>query len=79
LALLGRALLKGVIAQQAPGYPNMGQINLYVVWPLFVFAALLAGAWFCNSLRRWPALLGAASGVSILAIPLYLMFWGGGV
>jgi hypothetical protein len=58
LALLGRGLLNGVVAQQVPGYPNMGQINLYIVWPLFVVTALLASAWLCNAFRRWPLALG---------------------
>jgi hypothetical protein len=79
LALLGRDGLNGVVAQQAPGYPNMGQINLYIVWPLFVVTALLACAWFCNAFRRWPPVLGIASGASLLAILPYLMVWGGGV
>jgi hypothetical protein len=79
LALLGREGLNGVVAQQAPGYPNMGQINLYIVWPLFVVTALLSCAWLCNSFRRWPWLLGLASALSLLAIFPYLMFWGGGI
>ena len=79
LALLGRGLVNGVVAQQAPGYPNMGQINLYVVWPLFVVIVLLTCAWLCNAFRRWPSLLGIASGASLAAIVPYLMPWGGGV
>ncbi len=79
LALLGRSGLYGIVAQQAPGYPNMGQINLYVVWPLFVVTLILGCAWLCNSLRRWAWLLGVASAVSLFAILPYLMVWGGGV
>ena len=79
LALLGRDLVNGVVAQQAPGHPNVGQINLYVVGPLFVAIALLTCAWLCNAFRRWPSLLGIASGTSLAAIVPYLALWGGGV
>jgi hypothetical protein len=79
LALLGRDGLNSIVAQQALGYPNMGQINLYIFWPMFVVAALLACAWFCNAFHRWPWLLGLASGSSLVAMLPYLMVWGGGV
>ena len=79
LALLGRHGLNGVVAQHAPGYPNMGQINLYIVWPLFVVAALLACAWLSNAFGKWPFALGLLSGASLLVILPYLAVWGGGV
>ena len=79
LALLGRDLVNGVVAQDVPGYPNMGQINLYVIWPLFVVAAILAVAWLCNAFRRGTMILGIASALSLTAILPYLLIWGGGV
>lgn len=79
LALLGRNGLNGVVAQQVAGYPNMGQINLYIVWPLFVVVILLACAWLCNAFLRRPWVLGLVSGASLLAILPYVAVWGGGV
>jgi hypothetical protein len=67
------------VAQQVPGYPNMGQSNFYIVWPLFVVAALLVCAWFCNAFRRWPWGLGLFSSTSLVAVVPYLVVWGGGV
>lgn len=79
LALLGRDVVNGVIAQRAPGYPNMGQINLYMVWPLLVVAALLVCAWICNAFHRWPWLLGLVSGAALVALLPFVAVWGGGV
>ncbi|BBE34320.1 hypothetical protein SmB9_19780 [Sphingosinicella microcystinivorans] len=78
LALLGRDGLRGVVAQQVAGYPNIGQINLYIVWPLFVAIMLLACAWLCNAFLRRPWVLGSVSGVSLFAILPYMAVWGGG-
>lgn len=79
LALLGREGVNGIVAQNAPGYPNMGQINLYIVYPLYVVLVLISCAGVCNAFRRWPSVLGLASGASMLAILPYLAVWGGGV
>jgi hypothetical protein len=79
LALLGRDGLNGVVAQRATGYPNMGQINLYVVWPLFVVIGLLACAWLCNIFPRLRPVLVIASGISLIVILPYCLVWGGGV
>jgi len=79
LALLGRDLLTGVVAQQAPGYPSMGQINFYIVWPLFLVAALLVCAWLCNAVGRWPWVLGLLSGAALVALLPYVAVSGGGV
>jgi hypothetical protein len=79
VAFLGRSLLSGVVTQQAPGYLNMGQINLYVAWPLFVVVALLTCASLCNAFGRSRRIMFFAAGVSVLALLPYLMVWGGGV
>ena len=79
LALLGRDGLNGVVEQHAPGYPNMGQINLYIVWPLLVVVALLTCAWVCNAFRRWPWALGLLAGASLIVVLPYLAVWGGGI
>ena len=79
VALLGRNLVTSVVYQRALGFPNMGQINLLIVWPLFVTVALLVCAWVCNASRRSPGALGLLSAASLLAVLPYLMLWGGGV
>jgi hypothetical protein len=79
LLLIGRSLMSGVVTQEATGYPNMGQIDYYVVWPAVIVMALLACAWICNSLRRWPALLAIVSGVCLVLCGPYFLAYGGGV
>ena len=79
LSLLGLSGLSGVAAQHVPGYPNMGQIKLYVAWPMCVKITVLLCAWFCNMFRGWPWLLIMMSSASLLAILPYMAVWGGGV
>jgi len=79
LALVGRDLLNGVVGQGALGYPNMGQINFLLAWPLFVVVAVLVCAWICNAFRRWSWALGLLSAFSLAALLPYLMVYGGGV
>jgi hypothetical protein len=79
LALAGRGAMDGIIAQRVLGYPNTGQISLYVFWPLFVVNALLFCAWICNALNRGAVILALLSGASIVALLPYLVISGGGV
>ena len=79
LALVGRDLVAGVVGQRALGYPNMGQIDLLIAWPLFVVSAVLAGAWICNAFRKWAWALGLLSAASLLVLLPYLLAYGGGV
>lgn len=78
-ALLGRDLIDGVVSQQVAGFPNTGQIDSSIVWPLWVVVALLAIAWICNSLRRWGGALVLISAGAILALLPYAALTGGGV
>jgi uncharacterized membrane protein len=79
LALAGRGLIDSVVGQTALGYPNMGQIDFLLAWPLFIVIALLACAWLCNALRRWAWALAALSALSLAALLPYLFFYGSGV
>ena len=79
LFLLGWDLMKGLIARGVLGYPNVGQIEGYVVWPALVVMALTTCAWVCNGARRWPRLLLASTGVSLAALLPFLFAYTGGV
>jgi hypothetical protein len=79
LALAGRGLLSGVVGQGALGYPNMGQIDFLLAWPLFIVSAILASAWICNSFGRWAWALGLVSAASLAALFPYLFVYGGGM
>jgi hypothetical protein len=68
-----------IVGQRVAGYPNSGQINLYVVIPVSVVALLLLGIALANLSRRGAVLLGLGAGVSLVAILPYLMVFGGGV
>jgi len=78
-SLIGLSMMYGVRTYYGPGYPNSGQIQHYVVYPVLIAAALVACAWLCNRGVSRPALLGSLSGASLLAILPYLMTFGGGV
>ena len=79
LALSGHGGVDHVVAQRVSGYPNMGQVDLYLFWPLLVVTGLLFCAWVCNALNRGAAILVLLSGASIIALLPYLVIWGGGV
>jgi len=79
LALVGRQLIIGVVAQRFPGAPNIGQIDFYALWPWLVVTGLFGCAWLCNGLRRWPALLGSVAGVALTALLPYVVAIGGGI
>ena len=77
--VVGRALVGGAIAQGVGGLPNAGQIDLYLIGPALVVAALLVFAWVTNGLCRWFTPLALLSTASIVALVPYLMVFGGGV
>ena len=79
LALSGHGGVDGIVAQRVSGFPNMGQVDLYLFWPLLVVTGLLFCAWVCNAFNRGAAILMLLSGVSIVALLPYLAIWGGGV
>jgi hypothetical protein len=79
LLLIGASLIQGVTSQNAPGYPNSGQIELYLVYPALVVAVLVACAWLFNGVWRRASPLALLSGAALLAALPYVMFFGGGV
>lgn len=79
LSLIGLSLLRGVVEQNVPGYPNSGQIQYYVTYPMVVAVLLIACAWFCNRIVRRPAVLGCLSGTALFSVLFYLLGFGGGV
>lgn len=79
LALVGVHAVDGIVVQGVRGYPNMGQINGYIVWPFLVAIALFSCAWLCNLWRRGGSALALFSGVSLAAALPYLAIGGGGI
>ncbi len=78
LVLTGRDLTGGVAGRMG-GNVNINQFDYYVLWPGYVVTALLVCAWACNTLRRWYGLLTLCSGVSLLALLPFLLFYTGGI
>lgn len=77
LVWTGIGLVQGVVEQNAPGYPNSGQINYYIVFPAvmtLVCAAAAAGVWKGRYLvaARTVQVLGA-----LALLPFLLMYTGG--
>jgi hypothetical protein len=79
LAALGRESLKGFLVDDVPDWPTVKNIDFSIVLPMSIATALLAWAWFCNAIGRWPLALGLASVGCLAAILPYLMIIGGGV
>ena len=79
LALDGRSGVRSVVTQHVLGYPNSGQIDLYLVWPFLVLAILLICAWVCNAFRRWSWALGSLSTFALVAVLPYCAIARGGV
>jgi hypothetical protein len=77
MLFIGISLYLGVVAQKVPGYPNSGQLGLYVLFPsalVLVNIALIACA------RKLPLpLLLFAFAVQLLALPVFIVIGGGGV
>ena len=79
LAVLGRDSLKDVLVDDVPDWPTMTTIDFSFILPMSLATALLAWAWFCNTVRRWPLALGLAAVACLAAILPYLLIIGGGV
>ena len=78
LFVIGRELTYGIYTHGAGVFPNSGQIDWYIVFPVCVVATLMLCAWICNIFRwAWPLL--ALSIVSIVALFPFLLAYGGGV
>lgn len=77
--LLGRMLLVGIEAQQAPGYPSLGQIDWLIIGPFGVIALLLILGWLGSAHRRIAGIQRAIAVITLLAVLPYLFLYGGGV
>ena len=78
LALVGLDALADIAAQGALGYPNAGQRNFYLHFPLgmaLLSLAALAASWR----RRWAGPAGWLAGLLIAALAPYMLFYSGGV
>jgi len=62
--------IESVREQHAPGYPNSGQIELYIVFPAIMFVASLV----LPLLLRWMKWPRAGTGILIAALLLMFPF-----
>jgi hypothetical protein len=75
MALTGCALVQGVRDQHVQGYPNDGQIRLYIVLPLIGLTSSAAIFGFASRLPGW--LRRVVLCVDLLALlPVFLSFGG---
>lgn len=76
--LMGRYTASGM-AKSAGGNLSISQVDLYILLPLVILAALLLCAWVCNFCRNFYSLLGLTAGASIVYLPFFIALYGGGV
>ena len=80
MTLAGISLIEGIRGQHVPGYPNDGQLWLYVAVPLIglVGSAVILG--FAKALPSWAKRIGIGIGIgiSLFALLLVFMMFGGG-
>jgi len=79
MSLAGASAYQSIVSQHVPGYPNSGQINLYLTAPIVVACLLLAAVIVVNRKGRGAIFLAVASGTSLFVVPMYLAVWSGGV
>lgn len=78
LFYMGRSGIYGIYAHGEGVYPNSGQIDYYMVFPVCVAAALMLSAWVCNSFRAAQP-LAAISILALVALFPYLLIYTGGM
>lgn len=77
MALAGASAIEGIGDQHVPGYPNDGQLRLYVVIPLIGLVGSAAVVCFA---RRLPSLAKRiAVGLRFFALLSVFLVFGGGV
>ncbi len=77
-ALRGFDAMKDIASQDVPGFPNSEQRNYYLHIPLGM--TLLSLALLGTSLRkRWAGAAGCLSGLMLVLLPAYLIFYTGGI
>ena len=77
MALNGVSGIQGIRNQHVPGYPNDGQMRLYVVIPLIGFAGSAGTVFFAKWLPGLVKRVGM--GISFFALLCVFLMWGGGV
>jgi len=78
LAMIGLSLVSNVASQGVSGYPNSSQIIYYIVVPCTMFVSSILSIVFNYKLENkllfiFPSLL------LIISIPIYLIYFVGGV
>ena len=69
--------IQGIVEQHADGYPSTGQVVYYVGVPILAFALSLLSAIACQKLK-WDTVI-LLPVILIFLLPLYILFYGGGV
>lgn len=78
LFYVGRTGTYNVYAQGKDVYPNSGQIDYYIVFPMCVAIALAVAGWIFNVFRS-PLPLKAISIISFMVLLPYLFAYTGGM
>jgi hypothetical protein len=76
MVLTGISGIDGVREQHVPGYPNDGQLRLYVVIPLVGLIGSAAILGFANRLPTWANRVVVGTALLTL-LPVFMMFGGG--
>ena len=79
LTSIGISAIHSIAEQHASGYPNVGQIGLFILVPLLVSSLLAVGAVRVNRRGSDGWLLAAVAIGSLFCAPAFLMFYAGGV
>lgn len=79
LLWLGVHLMKGVVAQQAHGYPTPDQFDYLIGVPLAIIATVAATVFLANCAGRLWIVSCVVSAVALIAALPYLLMLGGGV
>ncbi len=77
MALDGISVIEGIRNQHVPGYPNDGQLRLYVVIPLIGLVGSAGIVCFATWLPTLAKRVGM--GISYFALLSSFLIWGGGV
>ncbi len=76
MSLTGISGIEGIRDQHVPGFPNGGQLRLYVVVPLIGLAGSAAILVFAERLPNWAKRSGMTISFLVL-LPVFMMFGGG--
>lgn len=77
LVYLGITVCVGAASQEVAGYPNIGRLEFYILFPL---AMALLSACLTIFVKKLPKSLYLIFSFLLLAlIPSYLFFYGGGI